>query len=104
MIYFNNYHHYNGSTYLVAAILYAVQIYCDFSGYSDIAIGTGRLFSFDLMKISLIHIFQEIFQNFGEDGIYHLPNGYQIYIFTPIQMKYRNLRILGNGIAIFQLL
>ncbi|HRD51410.1 MAG TPA: MBOAT family O-acyltransferase, partial [Flavobacteriales bacterium] len=38
----------SGSTLLVGAILFSVQIYCDFSGYSDIAVGCARLFGFDL--------------------------------------------------------
>lgn len=38
----------NGSTLLLAAVLFAIQIYCDFSGYSDIAIGTARLFGIRL--------------------------------------------------------
>lgn len=40
----------DGVTYLLASILFAFQIYCDFSGYSDIAIGLGRTLGFDLMK------------------------------------------------------
>ncbi|MCL4153542.1 UNVERIFIED_CONTAM: hypothetical protein GTU68_059919 [Idotea baltica] len=40
----------SGSTALLATCLGAIQFYCDFSGYSDIAIGTARLFGFKLMK------------------------------------------------------
>jgi D-alanyl-lipoteichoic acid acyltransferase DltB (MBOAT superfamily) len=40
----------SGLTLLFATYLFAFQIYCDFSGYSDIAIGTARLFGFDLME------------------------------------------------------
>ncbi len=39
-----------GSTLLVGALLFTFQIYCDFSGYSDIAIGCSRLFGFSLMR------------------------------------------------------
>lgn len=39
-----------GVDYLIAMIFFAIQIYCDFSGYSDIAIGTAKLFGIDLMK------------------------------------------------------
>ena len=46
---FSNHAAQNGSTLLVASILFAVQIYCDFSGYSDIAIGCARMLGFDLM-------------------------------------------------------
>ena len=41
---------YRGSTLLYGALLFTFQIYCDFSGYSDIAIGTARLFGFDLVR------------------------------------------------------
>ncbi len=41
---------YNGPTLLLATYAFAFQIYCDFSGYSDIAIGVSRMFGFELMK------------------------------------------------------
>ncbi len=47
---YNNYEFHNGITLYLATIIFAVQIYCDFSGYSDIAIGVARSFGFDLMK------------------------------------------------------
>ena len=47
---FDNVHYYFGLTFIMAAILFTFQIYCDFSGYSDIAIGCARLFNIDLMK------------------------------------------------------
>jgi D-alanyl-lipoteichoic acid acyltransferase DltB (MBOAT superfamily) len=40
---------YSGSYLLIASVLFAVQIYCDFSGYSDIAVGSARMLGFDLM-------------------------------------------------------
>lgn len=47
---FTNYSEYNGSTLFFGAFFFAFQIYGDFSGYSDIAIGTARLLGFDLMQ------------------------------------------------------
>jgi len=47
---YNNYANYNGSAMALATVLFAVQIYCDFSGYSDIAIGAARVMGFDLMR------------------------------------------------------
>ena len=41
---------YSGSTLVLGAIFFSFQIYGDFSGYSDIAIGTSKLFGFNLMK------------------------------------------------------
>jgi len=47
---FNNSADYSGSTLVLGALFFTFQIYCDFSGYSDIAIGTARLFGFNLMQ------------------------------------------------------
>ena len=47
---YNNPGNYEGVETIVATVLFAFQIYCDFSGYSDIAIGAGRTMGFDLMK------------------------------------------------------
>ena len=46
---YNNPEHHNGMTFLLATIFFAFQIYCDFSGYSDIAIGTAKVMGFKLM-------------------------------------------------------
>ena len=47
---FENYQDFGGVTLWLGAIYFAFQIYCDFSGYSDIAIGTSKLFGFELMS------------------------------------------------------
>ena len=46
---YNNVDQQNGMTLLLATIFFSFQVYCDFSGYSDIAIGTARVMGFDLM-------------------------------------------------------
>lgn len=45
-----NYPAYNGTTLLVTSVLYSIQIYCDFAGYSLMAIGLGRLLGFNLVN------------------------------------------------------
>lgn len=47
---YGNYELYTGFTLLFATYLFAIQIYCDFSGYSDIAIGCSRILGYDLME------------------------------------------------------
>lgn len=47
---FNNFEHQTGSSCLTASILYAFQIYADFSGYSFMAIGVGAIMGFDLIN------------------------------------------------------
>ena len=66
---FNNYQDYNGSTLLLGAIFFTFQIYGDFSGYSDIAIGTSRLFGFKLMQNFATPYFSRDIAEFGEGGI-----------------------------------
>ena len=46
---YNNPHSHSGITLMVATIFFAIQIYCDFSGYSDIAIGAARVMGYKLM-------------------------------------------------------
>lgn len=47
---FNNVHQYHGLSLLFAVYFFAFQIYCDFSGYSDIAIGIGKILGFRFMR------------------------------------------------------
>lgn len=46
---YNNVDHHNGNTLILATVFFAVQIYCDFSAYSDIAIGAAKIMGFHLM-------------------------------------------------------
>ena len=48
-LYYNNFEFHSGFALLVGTYLFAIQIYCDFSGYSDIAIGTARMLGFRFM-------------------------------------------------------
>lgn len=47
---YNNVGHHTGPSYLIATYFFAFQIYCDFSAYSDIAIGSAKVLGFDLME------------------------------------------------------
>lgn len=46
---YNNVYSYVGLAFIIVTVMFAIEIYCDFSGYSDIAIGCARLFGIDLM-------------------------------------------------------
>lgn len=63
------------------AIAFMLQIYFDFSGYSDMAVGLGAVFGFDFRKTSAILIVLRALPNSGADGIFHLAHGSGI-IFT----------------------
>ena len=47
---YDNYIHYSGATCLIASIFYSIQIYCDFAGYSLMAVGLGKTLGFDLVN------------------------------------------------------
>lgn len=59
----------------VGIIAYTFQIYFDFCGYSEMAMGLGKMFGFDFLKTLIIRIFQRVLQSSGEDGIFHSELG-----------------------------
>jgi len=81
---FDNYESLNGSTLLLGAIYFAFQIYGDFSGYSDIAIGTGRLFGFYQMKNFAFPYFAKNIKEFWQNWHISLSNWLRDYIFLPL--------------------
>jgi alginate O-acetyltransferase complex protein AlgI len=98
---FNNSSEYSGSTLLLGAIFFSFQIYGDFSGYSDIAIGTSRLFGFDLMKNFAFPYFSRDIAEFWRRWHISLSTWFRDYLYIPlggskggIWMKIRNTFII----------
>ncbi len=56
-------------------IAFSFQIYFDFSGYSSMAIGLGKMLDLIFLKILISHIYQEVLLSFGEGGILPLALG-----------------------------
>lgn len=81
---FLNYNDYNGSTLFIGAILFAFQIYGDFSGYSDIAIGTARLFGFDLKKNFAFPYFSRDIAEFWRRWHISLSTWFRDYLYIPL--------------------
>jgi D-alanyl-lipoteichoic acid acyltransferase DltB (MBOAT superfamily) len=81
---FNNAHSYEGSTILLGAVIFAVQIYCDFSGYSDIAIGTARLFGIDLLRNFAFPYFSRDIAEFWRRWHISLSTWFRDYIYIPL--------------------
>jgi D-alanyl-lipoteichoic acid acyltransferase DltB (MBOAT superfamily) len=81
---FNNSGDYSGSTLLVGAILFAFQIYGDFSGYSDIAIGTARLFGFDLKQNFAFPYFSRDISEFWRRWHISLSTWFRDYLYIPL--------------------
>ncbi len=98
---FGNYSNYSGSTLLLGAILFAFQIYGDFSGYSDIAIGTARLFGFNLMRNFAFPYFSRDIAEFWRRWHISLSSWFRDYVYIPLGgsrggtwMKIRNTCII----------
>lgn len=100
-IIFNNYSHQSGSTLLLGAVLFTFQIYGDFSGYSDIAIGTARLFGIDLMKNFNFPYFSRDIAEFWRRWHISLTTWFRDYVYIPLGgsrgnkwMSFRNTMII----------
>lgn len=73
-----------GSTLLLGAIFFAFQIYCDFSGYSDIAIGLSRFFGFDLMQNFATPYFARDMAEFWRRWHISLSTWFRDYLYIPL--------------------
>jgi D-alanyl-lipoteichoic acid acyltransferase DltB (MBOAT superfamily) len=81
---FENYSGYSGSTLVFGAFLFTIQIYCDFSGYSDIAIGVSRLFGFNLKKNFAFPYFSRNIAEFWRRWHISLTTWFKDYFYIPI--------------------
>ncbi len=98
---FNNSEVYGGSTLLLGTFFFAIQIYGDFSGYSDIAIGTARLFGFSLMRNFAFPYFSRDIAEFWRRWHISLSTWFRDYLYIPLGgskggllMKVRNTFVI----------
>jgi D-alanyl-lipoteichoic acid acyltransferase DltB (MBOAT superfamily) len=98
---FNNSAEMNGSTLVLGALFFSFQIYGDFSGYSDIAIGTSRLFGFNLMRNFAFPYFSRDIAEFWRRWHISLSTWFRDYLYIPLGgsrgrtfMKIRNIFII----------
>ncbi len=98
---FANSETYPGSTLLLGAVFFAFQIYGDFSGYSDIAIGTARLFGINLMRNFAFPYFSRDIAEFWRRWHISLSSWFRNYVYIPLGgsrggnwMKVRNTFII----------
>ena len=81
---FGNFQTQNGTTLIIAAILFAIQIYGDFSGYSDIAIGTAKLFGIRLMRNFRNPYFSRDIAEFWRRWHISLTTWFRDYVYIPL--------------------
>jgi alginate O-acetyltransferase complex protein AlgI len=81
---FNNYTDYHGSALLLGVFLFTIQIYGDFSGYSDIALGTARLLGFELLKNFSFPYFSRDIAEFWRRWHISLSSWFRDYLYIPL--------------------
>lgn len=98
---FNNSGSYSGSTLVLGAVYFAFQIYGDFSGYSDIALGTARLFGIELLRNFAFPYFSRDIAEFWRRWHISLSSWFRDYLYIPLGgskgdmwMKIRNTFII----------
>ncbi len=98
---FNNSDYHSGSTLFMGALFFTFQIYCDFSGYSDIALGTARLFGIDLLRNFAFPYFSRDIAEFWRRWHISLSSWFKDYLYIPLGgskggmwMKIRNTFII----------
>ena len=101
---FSNYQSYSGSTLLLAAILFTFQIYGDFSGYSDIAIGTSKLFGIKLMRNFNVPYFSRDIAEFWRRWHISLTTWFRDYVYIPLGgSRVSKGKVVRNTFVIFLL-
>ncbi len=98
---FDGFYKYSGSTLVLGAVLFSFQIYGDFAGYSNIAIGTARLFGFDLTQNFKFPYFSRDIAEFWRRWHISLSTWFRDYLYIPlggsrgsIWIKIRNVFII----------
>ncbi|MEO5995165.1 MAG: MBOAT family O-acyltransferase [Chitinophagaceae bacterium] len=98
---FNNSAAYTGSSHVLGALFFTFQIYCDFSGYSDIALGTARLFGIELLRNFAFPYFSRDIAEFWRRWHISLSSWFRDYLYIPLGgskggtwMKVRNTFII----------
>lgn len=81
---FNNLHNYTGAHFLLATFFFTFQIYCDFSGYSDMARGLARTLGFELMVNFNAPYFSKSISEFWRRWHISLSSWFRDYVYIPL--------------------
>ena len=101
-LFFNHSSEYGGSALLLGAFFFTFQIYGDFSGYSDIAIGTARLFGINLMRNFNFPYFSRDIAEFWRRWHISLTTWFRDYVYIPLGGSHgRRAKVVRNTFIIF---
>lgn len=93
---------YSGGALAVATLAFGFQIYCDFSGYSDIAIGAARTMGFDLMKNFNAPYFSKSITEFWRRWHISLSTWFRDYVYIPLGgSRKKEFRVYFNLFVVF---
>jgi alginate O-acetyltransferase complex protein AlgI len=99
---FSHYTGYSGSTLVLGAVFFAIQIYCDFSGYTDIALGVAKLFGFELLTNFKFPYFSRDLAEFWRRWHISLSSWFRDYLYIPLGgSKEGKLKAVRNTFIIF---
>lgn len=99
---FSNYQDQNGATLIVGAVAFSFQIYGDFSGYSDIALGTAKLFGFELLSNFKFPYFSRDVAEFWRRWHISLSSWFRDYLYIPLGgSKNGKFKAVRNTFIIF---
>ena len=99
---FNNAYHHNATSIIVASILYTFQIYADFSGYSEMAIGTSQIMGFRVTENFMRPYFSQNVGDFWRRWHASLMNWFRDYIYFPLGgSRCSKARMYWNTMVVF---
>lgn len=99
---FDNYQQVNAFTLIVGAIAFSFQIYCDFSGYTDIALGIAKLLGFELLSNFKFPYFSRDIAEFWRRWHISLSSWFRDYLYIPLGgSKNGKLKAIRNTFIIF---
>lgn len=97
---FQNYEHFSGSTVAFGVILFLFEMYADFSGYSDMAMGFARLLGFKITKNFAFPLFAQNIAEYWRKWHISLTSWLTEYVFTPLVIQFRDYEKKGLIAAI----
>ena len=97
---FGNPSDHDGGTLMLGAVYFAIQVYCDFSGYTDIARGCSRLFGIEVLENFRIPYLSRSIPEFWSRWHISLSTWLNDYVFTPLAIEMRHLGKHGVFLAV----
>jgi D-alanyl-lipoteichoic acid acyltransferase DltB (MBOAT superfamily) len=97
---FGSFEHHNGTSLLFASILYPMQLYADFAGYSEMAIGVGYLLGIKVTENFKRPFFSQNIAEYWRKWHISLTSWLTDYLFMPLNIRFRNIEKWGSILAI----